>query len=337
MVKIPDIGCLEKKYCMLPPSTTPRLPAELEPARLQFIDRTFDDLLPSDSAARRRDCIEWIAGEVFQRQRSIPSVRAELSRQSHRPRVLAVTSGKGGVGKTTVSVNLAVACAGLGQRVLLFDADLGMANTHVFAGIDPARTLLDVVERRAQFDEIVVTGPAGVDLICGCSGFSRLASLSPSELQPLVRALLHFARSYDLLILDAGAGIGPAVTAFLPDATDVLVVATPNIAATLDAYGMIKVIHEMRLGAKVNLLVNQARSRREATEVFDRIAGCSQRFLETAPDSVGFLMRDSFIESANQRRIPIVQGDPTSTSARRFQALARHFLSQSNPPASRRL
>ncbi len=319
-----------------PSSVTPSLLAGIEPARLQFIDRVFDDLLPArKSSERRRETIQWIAGQLFWQQRSIPSIRAELSRQIRRTLVLAVTSGKGGVGKTTVSVNLAVACASQGRRVLLFDADLGMANTHVFAGVEPARTLLEVVEGRAEFADIVLPGPGGVDLVCGSSGLSRLAALGTSTLLPLTRSLVQFAQGYDLLILDTGAGIGPSVTAFLPDAAEVLVVATPNIAATLDAYGMIKVIHEMRLGAHVSLLVNQATTRREATEVFERIAACATRFLRTAPASAGYLRRDSHLETANQQRVPLVLRDPANLNAQRFQALAASFLAQHHDPTAR--
>ncbi len=317
-----------------PKTAPPDLPGGIEPARRQFIEQAFGDLLPAPNGSHvpRGKAIEWINDQLFRNRRAIPDIRSELSRQARRTLVLAVTSGKGGVGKTTVSVNLAAAAATQGQRVLLFDADLGMANTHVFAGVNPSRTLIDVVERRAGLGDIVERGPAGVDLICGSSGLARLASLDLPALRDLTRSVVRFAQNYDLLILDTGAGIGSAVTVFLEPAAEVLVVTTPNLAATLDAYGMIKVMHELRLGATVRLLVNQAGTRREATEVFDRLAACARRFLASAPESAGYLRRDLHLEAANQQRTPLVLSEPDSHNARRFQSLATAFIDESTSP-----
>jgi flagellar biosynthesis protein FlhG len=256
----------------------------------------------------------------------VAAVRAELHKAYRSTRILAVTSGKGGVGKTTFSVNLAVACAQLGRNVLLFDADFGMANTHIFAGVNPQATLLDVVDGRAVLDDVITPGPAGVDLICGASGIARMAELGNTVLEALGRELLRVAAKYDVLVIDTGAGISPAVTQFLRIAQDTIVVATPNLASTLDAYGVIKLAHENRLTTKIHVLINQAEEEMQAGRVLERIAGCANRFLNSSLGALGFLERDPSVEQANQSRCPLAISDPQNPNARRIAVMAARLV-----------
>jgi flagellar biosynthesis protein FlhG len=303
------------------------LPEGLQPSRVQFIRKLFPELNHLTKAAGRTgDWLCWVHDRLFLEGWQISAVRAELARAQRSTRVLAVTSGKGGVGKTTVVVNLAVAFAQRGRRVLLFDADLGMANTHVFAGVNPTANILDVIDGRAALEDILQPGPAGVQMICGPSGVGRLADLGDRVLETLGRELLRIAADFDVLLIDTGAGVAPTVMHFVGLASDAIVVATPNLASTLDAYGVIKVAHELRLKTRLHVLVNEVEDQAQAASVLGRIIGCATRFLQITPGELGFLWRDPEFEVANQHRRPLVLAYPAH--ATRFLEIAARLEEQ---------
>ena len=311
-------------------SPLPESPADLQPARVQFIQQTFPEAFagaPDVAGAgvagqKARDTLRWIHDRLFVDGWQLTTVRSQLSRQLREVRTVAVTSGKGGVGKTTFAVNLAVAFAQQGRRVLLFDADLGMANVHVFAGINPKATLLDVIDRRVALSSILEPGPEGMKVLCGASGIGRLADLSAPVLEALGREVMAVAAEFDVLVIDTGAGVSPMVTHFIGLAQDTVVLATPNLAATLDAYGLVKVVHESRLKTRMHVLINQADDAVQAARVLERIAGCASRFLSTALGDLGFLRRDEAFEQANQNRRPLSAADREKASARRIAVIA---------------
>ncbi|MEI9895315.1 MAG: P-loop NTPase [Chthoniobacter sp.] len=306
----------------------------IEPSQIQFLQRTFSDYLaekPSDNETIktwRRELTLWVHQRLFYYRDSVAEVRAELNATFRRTKTIAVTSGKGGVGKTTCSVNLAVACAQLGKRVLLFDADFGMANVHIYTGVNPKVTLLDLIDRRASIEEVIMPGPGGIQMICGTSGVSRLSDLTVLALETLGQQLLRAAADFDVLIIDTAAGISASVTHFLSLAQESIVVATPALASTLDAYGVIKLAYETRLATRLNLLVNQAADEQEAGRVIERIAGCAERYLSTSVRTLGFLDRDPAFERSAQSRRPLLLSDPGNANAKRLASIAAQVLEE---------
>ncbi len=307
---------------------------EIEPAQLQFIEKEFQGFLGSHPDF---GLVREIYRALFVEGKPLAAVRSEISGRRASLNVIAVTSGKGGVGKTTISVNLAVALAEQGKRVLLFDADLGMANAHLFAGVTPRGTLLDVVEGRASLHQILTPGPGGTQIACGASGVTALADLGGQTIGWLAKEILGLAGIFDVVVIDTGAGISAQVTQFLQIAHEIVVVTTPNIAAILDAYGVVKVVRESRLPARISLLVNQVRDEVEAGATFDRIMSCAQRFLAFEPENLGFVKRESAVEKANQNRQPLLIAHPASANARRIRDSAARLTSQeatAAPPAT---
>jgi flagellar biosynthesis protein FlhG len=240
--------------------------------------------------------------------------------------VIAVTSGKGGVGKTTLSVNLAVMLARHRFRTVLFDADLGLANAHVLLGIDPKRSVIDLLSGKAGIEEILAEGPSGVKLIPGGSGVYQLAEIDEACRESLVDELTRLRKMTDILVIDTAAGISKNVMKFLGLADEIIAVTTPNIAATLDAFGMMKVAIQQKAAGGMNLIVNRARDRSEAEKVYGKIAMCAREFLGHSVNSLGFVCEDLSVEQAIQERTPVVNLSPHAPSVRCVEAITGELV-----------
>jgi flagellar biosynthesis protein FlhG len=251
-------------------------------------------------------------------------------------RIIAVASGKGGVGKTAVSVNLATSLAAKGRRVVLFDADLGLANAELLLNVDPSCTVLDVLDGRKTMRQVIADAVGGVSLISGGSGVGRLADLSEFERARLVESLDELEGEADIIIVDCGAGIAPNVLSFAGSADLTLIVTQPEPTSLTDAYALIKVMTQRYDDAWTpHLLVNCATSRREAQEVYQRISRVSQRFLKLSVLDAGYVLRDEAMVTAIKQRVPVVLHKPHSAAARCIEALARS-LDKSLVPVERR-
>ena len=259
-------------------------------------------------------------------------VRAELERfvaaRKKALEIVAVTSGKGGVGKTTVAANLAVAASRRGRKTILFDADLGLANVHILMGISPPGTIMDVIAGEATMDQILADGPENVKVICGGSGEPDLANLDERTTTFLGRELKQLASRFDTIIIDTAAGIARNVLHFVGTANQIVVVVTPNIASILDGYGMIKVIREMKARGQVRILVNQAENVPDAVAVYNNITACSQRFLNYNPNYLGYVLKDPNAELSYRTREPMIVSYPDSENAKQFEQIAEKLFTR---------
>jgi flagellar biosynthesis protein FlhG len=237
--------------------------------------------------------------------------------------VIAVTSGKGGVGKSNVAVNLAIQFAAAGRDVVLLDADLGLANADVLCNINLSSNLSHVIARKKELREVLVPAPGGFRLIGGASGLARMADLTDFDRQRLVDALAELERQTDIILIDTGAGISPNVLSFTRCADHVLIVTTPEPTAITDAYAVIKVISkEECAGRRVSLLVNQVRSAAEGKIVFERIAKVAKQFLNVAVLEAGYVPADEQVPLAVRKRHPFVLGAPRCAAAQSVAKLA---------------
>jgi flagellar biosynthesis protein FlhG len=233
-----------------------------------------------------------------------------LVQERRRATVIAVTSGKGGVGKSNISVNLSIKLAAGGKDVVLLDADLGLANTDVLCNIDLPFNLSHVISRKKELKEVLVDAPGGFRMIGGASGLAKMADLSDNDRQRIVTSLAVLENEVDVIIIDTGAGISPNVLAFTRTADHVLVVTTPEPTAITDAYAVIKVLSRDGDDRRMSLLVNQVKSSAEAKVVHDRIAKVARQFLNVTVYDAGFVLADEQVQSAVRKRQPFVLASP---------------------------
>jgi flagellar biosynthesis protein FlhG len=245
-----------------------------------------------------------------------------------RARVITVTSGKGGVGKTNLSVNFALAMAARGKRVLLFDADMGLANVDVMLGMIPKYTLLNVLNGQKTLAEIVLEGPGGIRMVAsGSGGVQELADLNESQRGKFLEALLQLQDQSDVILIDTGAGLHSNVLAFVLAAEEVVIVTTPEPTALMDAYGMIKILHREKSRPQVSVVVNMAAHQAEADEAGKKLAILSKRFLNLDIEYLGFVPRDAAMIKAVREQKPVLLGAPLCPAAVSLARLADQILS----------
>lgn len=252
-------------------------------------------------------------------------------------RAVAIGSGKGGVGKTSLAVNLAARLAEMGRRVVLVDADLGTANADLLCGITPARTLAHVIARRCPIQQALVSGPGGLRLLPGASGLAQVAALGERDRRWLMQQIEILAREADLLLIDVGAGISPNVLGFAMMADQLVVVATSEPTAIADAYALIKtsVRHRDELG--VSLVVNRVRDLDEARGVHARMDLVSRRFLGRHLRFEGHLIEDSRVGAAVRRRRPFVLASPRCEASQCIDRMAHRLDRHAVAPGRRGL
>jgi len=240
----------------------------------------------------------------------------------HAVRVIAVTGGKGGVGKTNVAVNLGIALAQSGKKVMLLDADLGLANIDVVLGLHPAANLHHVIRGERTLEEIIVTGPADMKIIPAASGIPDMASLDNRAHAGLIQAFSELAQDVDVLIVDTAAGISDAVTSFSRAAQEVVVVVTDEPASITDAYAIIKLLSREYGLFRFRVLANMARSALHGREIYAKIANVTDRFLDVAIDYAGYIPEDEYLRKSVRKQRAVVDAFPRSKSAQAFATLA---------------
>ena len=245
-----------------------------------------------------------------------------------RRKVIAVTSGKGGVGKTNIVTNLAIALARQGTRVLVLDGDLGLANVDLLLGISPQYDLQDAILGDRRIEDIVLEGPEGIRVVPASSGVEELANLDEYRTECLLRSLASVEADTDLILIDAPSGIGSHAVSLSQAADEIIVVTTPEPTAFSDAYAMIKVLSQRPLRCTPALLVNQANSENEASEVARRVQSVAKRFLNLEVPYWGFVLADESVPKSVIRQEPFLTTYPYSPASSCILRLARRVLGQ---------
>ncbi len=238
-------------------------------------------------------------------------------------RVISIASGKGGVGKTNVSVNLAMAMNGMGKKVMLMDADLGLANIDVMLGIHPVHNLSHVISGERSLEEVIVEGPAGLQIIPASSGVRNMAELTPEEHIGLVRAFSELSNDIDVLLVDAAAGISDSVISFSRAAQEVIIVVCDEPASITDAYALMKVLNREHGINRFHILVNMVTSVQQGRELFGKMLKVTDKFLDVTLDFMGTVPFDEYLRKAVQRQRAVFDAYPRSRAALAFKKLAQ--------------
>jgi len=231
-------------------------------------------------------------------------------------RIITITSGKGGVGKTNMAVNLAISYARIGKKVTLLDADLGLANVNVILGVIPKYTLYHMIRQQKTMREIITDTEYGIQFVAGASGFTKIANLSDEERKSFIQEMLALADA-DILIIDTSAGVSKNVLDFVAAADDTLIITTPEPTAITDAYGIIKIIatefNNTNMGLK--LIVNRVDSVVEGKKVAERVISIANQFLNIKVDYLGFIFEDPLVQSSVLKQRPFSVVDPKGKAA----------------------
>lgn len=250
--------------------------------------------------------------------------------QVHTSRVIAVTSGKGGVGKTSISVNLALQFRQQGKRVVVLDADFGLANVEIMLGIRPQYNLADLVFRNMSIDDIITEGPDGIGFISGGSGVQDLVNLDKDRIKKLIAKLVKLDSMYDVVIIDTGAGIADSVIEFVLSSPEVILVVTPEPTSITDAYSLLKAINRKkdfnRESKAIKVVSNRVSNADEGQEIFDKISIVVSKFLNIQLDYLGYIPLDKRIANAVMEQKPITISAPDSEPALRIRKICERLL-----------
>lgn len=244
-------------------------------------------------------------------------------------RVITVTSGKGGVGKSNVSVNLAINFRRQGKRVVIFDADFGLANIEIIFGIAPKYTMFDMIYNNMNITDILTSAPFGIEFISGGNGIQELVNLSKSQMNYMISKLYDLDCLADIIIIDTGAGISDTVLDFVWASNEVLLVTTPEPTAITDAYSTLKAMKNRgghTVDKKINLLVNKASNEAEGLEIFKKLNKVTERFLDIKLNNIGYLPYDKTLEKAVIEQKPVTMLYPKSNISKAFEKLADNML-----------
>ncbi len=246
-------------------------------------------------------------------------------KQGNKTRIITVTSGKGGVGKTNIAVNMGIAFAKMGKKVIVMDADLGLANVNVCLGIIPKYNLFHIIKKQKTMKDIIIETNYGIDIVAGASGFSKVANLTDEEREGFVEEIENLSYA-DIIIVDTGAGVGQNVLSFVAAAEEVIVITTPEPTAITDAYGIIKIISTEinNPSMEIKLIVNRVNTIFEGRKVAERVIGIAGQFLNVKVDNLGIVYNDPGVPHGVIKQTPFIALDPNS----RASVCIKHIVSR---------
>lgn len=257
-------------------------------------------------------------------------MKKKQSKMETETRIIVVASGKGGVGKTNFAVNLAIALKEMGKNVVVFDADLGLANVDVVVGVIPRYNLFDVITKNKTMDDIIITGPSGIKIVPGGSGVESLSELGDAERDEIANKFGKL-KDTDIVIVDTGAGINKNVIGFIAVADEVIVITTPEPTAITDAYGLVKVALKYVPKSSFNIVINRALNNRQADFAYEKLGGAIKNFLKKDTNYLGYIIDDAKVSKAVMQQHPFRASYPDCGASRCIDNIASSIMGLSKP------
>jgi len=265
------------------------------------------------------------AEKLRQIVKSIKEQKASIN-SSPVPRIVTVTSGKGGVGKTNFTVNFAISLCELGQRVVIIDADFGLANVDVMLGVSPKYDLSYVVRQEKTIDDVTSVGPGGIKFISGGAGLMDLVNISSEKLESFIKNLETLEKTNDVILIDTGAGISDKVIRMILAANETILITTPEPTSITDAYVLAKMCLATNGAIRFKLLINKAETHKEAELMLTKFNNVVRKFLNTEIENMGYILYDISVVKSIKEQLPYVLGYPKSLASRQIKEIAKSFL-----------
>ena len=263
---------------------------------------------------------------MMDQAQQLRNIIKKQNKMQHEARVITITSGKGGVGKSNICVNLAIQLRRLGKRVVILDADFGLANVEIMLGVRPKYTLLEVLRGEKQLRDVVMEGPEGIGFISGGSGIRELTNLTGDEVSALIRMMFELDQLADVVIVDTGAGISDTVIELVAASQEVLLVATPEPTSITDAYALLKTLHRKsefhNQDIKIKVIGNRIASYEEGKELFDKLYIVVNKFLHIELEYLGTIPYDDYVPRAIIKQQPVTLSFPNAEASRAVFELA---------------
>lgn len=280
-----------------------------------------------DQAQRLREIIEDMKRKQSKNNESYSeNITVNTTKTTNLARVITVTSGKGGVGKSNIAVNMSISLCSMGYKVALIDADLGLANVDVLMGISPEFSLADILHNNKSIMEILSEGPCGVKFISGGSGVEELVKLNKEQLEKFISEIGILDSYFDIIIIDTGAGLSDSVLSFTMASDEIIVVTTPDPTAITDAYALIKVISSRNMNKDIKVIVNRAENVNEANNVLDKLVLVTDKFLSMKIVPLGFILYDDNVIKAVKSQSPFITSNPNSTASRNIRSITMNMV-----------
>ncbi|MGI5921895.1 MAG: MinD/ParA family protein [Syntrophomonadaceae bacterium] len=253
-------------------------------------------------------------------------VDTSINHQQKRTRVVVVTSGKGGVGKSTLALNIALSICSMGKKVVLMDADLGMANIDIMLGLVPEYNLYHLILDRKSLRDIIISGPDGLNIIPGGAGISELANLKEGQLRRILTELGKLDGEYDYMIIDTGAGVSDSVISFVLASNDVIVITTPEPTSLTDAYRIVKIASRNDFNGNLYLVVNKVASDTEGVLVGEKLRIVIKKFLNLEIKILGYIANEPLVDEGIRRQQAFIKIFPKSMAARDINRISGNLV-----------